>query len=257
MKRIFTLRALFYLLLSLFGMLLGGLFPTPFSSLCHLVFVLLALGAEKAYFEGEALPRLNFSAVRRAPHLLFLFPIFCFLTLGANLLSSLFAVARGGTLPSFTPSFSLFLGAVVLAPIAEEILFRGLLLRLLSAFGEGWAILLSALLFALAHGALFQMPYALTAGLLLGYAAVCGKGLFYPLVFHFLYNLLALFGDSISPVLLLAILGGAALISLIALFCGKRLSPPKWGKAPTPGEGLPLLLYGVLMLTFVFLKELS
>ena len=255
MKASPTLRVLFYLLLSLLGMLLGSLFPLPFSSLCHLLFVLLALGVEKKCFAGAWLPRLSIAAVKSAPSLFLLFPVFGFLTLGANLLSSHIAVSFGGSVPVFTPSFSLFLGAVVLAPIAEELLFRGLLLHLLEGFGERWAIVLSACLFALAHGALFQIPYALVAGLLLGYAAVCGKGLFYPLVFHFLYNLLTFFGNLLSPAILLAVLGGAALLSLVLLLCGKKLSFPKKGNAPTLTDALPLLFYGFIMLAFAFGRE--
>ncbi len=252
MKHSPTLRAVFYLLLSLSGMLLGALFPEPFSALFHLVFVLLAVFTEKTCFAGAALPRF---ACRGKHFLWLIFPAFCFFTLGANLLSSYAVRALGGTLPAVVPSVSLFVGAVVIAPIAEELLFRGLLLRLFEGYGERFAILLSAVLFALAHGNLFQMPYALVAGVLLGYTATLAGGLFFPLAFHFLYNLLAFFGGKISPLLLFSLLGGAALVTLFLLWKKRRLSLPKGGAIPTGRALLPLLFYGALMLTFILLKE--
>ena len=247
-----AIRATFYLFISLFGMLAGGLFPVPFSSLLHLTSVLAAVWIEKSCFGTLYVPKIALDAVKK-PYLWLLFPIFGALTLGANLLSSRITVALGGTLPDVVPTLPLFLGAVLIAPIAEELLFRGLLLRLLSGFGEGWAILLSALLFALAHGDLFQAPYALVAGVLLGYTATLGGGLFYPFAFHFLYNLLAFFGEGTPPYVLLGVLGVLALIAVIPLMRGKRLSPLKKGEKPTRADLLSLSLYGAVMLYFCLL----
>lgn len=68
-------------------------------------------------------------------------------------------------------SFSMFLYSAVCAPFAEEILFRGYVLRSLRPYGKRFAILLSALLFALFHGNILQLPYAFFMGLVLGYVA--------------------------------------------------------------------------------------
>lgn len=68
-------------------------------------------------------------------------------------------------------TFSMFLYTAILAPIAEELLFRGYVLRTLRPFGKRFAIFASALLFGMFHGNLLQAPYAFLAGLLLGYAA--------------------------------------------------------------------------------------
>ena len=69
-------------------------------------------------------------------------------------------------------TFSMFLYAAILAPIWEELLFRGFLLRALQPFGKRFAILGSALLFGLFHGNLLQTPYAILMGLLFGYVTV-------------------------------------------------------------------------------------
>lgn len=69
-------------------------------------------------------------------------------------------------------TFSMFLYASILAPIGEEIVFRGYVLRSLQPFGKRFAIFGSALLFGLFHGNLLQAPYAILAGLVLGYVTV-------------------------------------------------------------------------------------
>ena len=69
-------------------------------------------------------------------------------------------------------TFSMFLYASILAPITEEIFFRGYILRSLRPYGKRFAIFTSAFLFGLFHGNLLQTPYAFLVGLVLGYAAV-------------------------------------------------------------------------------------
>lgn len=56
----------------------------------------------------------------------------------------------------------------LLAPLCEELCFRGMLLRRLRPWGDGFALCASALLFALVHGNLYQMFYAFVVGLVLG-----------------------------------------------------------------------------------------
>ena len=68
-------------------------------------------------------------------------------------------------------SGSLFFYSSILAPITEELLFRGFLQGRLRPFGRKFAVLGSAVLFALFHGNLMQAPYAFAAGLVLGYTA--------------------------------------------------------------------------------------
>ena len=69
-------------------------------------------------------------------------------------------------------TFSMFLYASILAPVAEEILFRGYVLRSLRSYGKRFAVFGSALLFGLFHGNLLQTPYAILVGLVLGYVTV-------------------------------------------------------------------------------------
>lgn len=69
-------------------------------------------------------------------------------------------------------SVSMFLYICFVGPFAEEILFRGLLLRSLEKYGKQVAIFVSALFFGLFHGNVVQIPYAFLVGLLLAYVTV-------------------------------------------------------------------------------------
>ena len=70
-----------------------------------------------------------------------------------------------------TDSLSMFLYAGLLAPIAEELLFRGLIQRSMMPYGRNFAIFVSAFTFGLFHGNLVQTPFAFLVGLVLGYVA--------------------------------------------------------------------------------------
>ena len=68
-------------------------------------------------------------------------------------------------------SISMLLYGAMIAPVTEEILFRGLVQRTFRPYGKRFAILASAFLFGMFHGNLVQTPYALAVGLVLGYVA--------------------------------------------------------------------------------------
>ncbi len=88
-----------------------------------------------------------------------------------------------------TDTLSMFLYAGILAPITEEILFRGLLMRTLQPFGKKFAILASAFLFGIFHGNLVQSPFAFAVGLVLGYTAM-EYSILWAMVLHMFNNLL-------------------------------------------------------------------
>lgn len=66
-----------------------------------------------------------------------------------------------------------FVAAGLVIPLAEELIFRGLFLHgFLARYGARTAIVLSALVFALAHGNPWQFPVGMVMGLLLGWCRV-------------------------------------------------------------------------------------
>ena len=88
-----------------------------------------------------------------------------------------------------TDSLTMWLYVCLAAPIAEELLFRGLLLRSLEPYGKKFALLVSSVLFGLFHANPVQTPYAFLVGLLLGYAAL-QYHVVWAIVLHILNNLL-------------------------------------------------------------------
>lgn len=126
-------------------------------------------------------------------------------------------------------TFSVFLYSAILAPLSEEILFRGYVLRSLRPYGKRFAIFGSALLFALFHGNLLQAPYAFLAGLVLGYAAA-EYSIFWAVLMHMFNNLVI--ADLMTRLLELlpemaadiasGCIFGAFAIGAVALLIGKR-----------------------------------
>lgn len=104
----------------------------------------------------------------------------------------------------------------VLVPIAEEMVFRGAILRtLLTLCGHRWrwgAIVLSALLFGLAHGNMAQLLNATLLGCLLGWLYYRSGSIAPGIVFHMVNNSMA--------VLLVRLMPGSADMQLVDLFAG-------------------------------------
>lgn len=86
-------------------------------------------------------------------------------------------------------TFSMFLYAAILAPVAEELLFRGYVLRALRPYGKLFAIYGSAFLFGAFHGNLLQTPYAFLMGLLFGYVTV-EYSILWAIALHMFNNLI-------------------------------------------------------------------
>lgn len=112
--------------------------------------------------------------------------VFFFCLLGMQVLVSLiivvmeFALNAGGfslngaldaaSTIELTPSMLAY--SVLLAPVFEELIFRGAFLHYLAPYGKRFAIVFSALLFGLMHGNIVQLPVAFFLGILLGYIAI-------------------------------------------------------------------------------------
>lgn len=123
-------------------------------------------------------------------------------------------------------TISMFLYASILAPIWEELLFRGYVLRTLRPYGKRFAILGSAILFGLFHGNLLQTPYAVMIGLVLGYVTV-EHSIFWAIMIHMFNNLVladfltrvtASWSEMAYGTLNLILFGGSAVLSLTVLY---------------------------------------
>ncbi len=110
---------------------------------------------------------------------------------------------------------------VVLGPIVEEVVFRGLVFTRLRRAMPLWsAALLSALLFGVMHGNPLWIAYAFCLGCVLAFVYEKGGGLWASVFFHILFNFVGsyvMLPLEASPVLgvavlLAGLLGGAALL---------------------------------------------
>ncbi len=84
--------------------------------------------------------------------------------------------------------------ALALVPaVCEELLFRGCVLpRIADSLGKAWAVVLSAILFAVAHLDLVAVPPRALLGVVLGYAVVRTASLWPAIVLHGVNNAAAL-----------------------------------------------------------------
>lgn len=129
-----------------------------------------------------------------------------------------------------TTGFSMFLYVGFLGPIAEELLCRGLVLRLLQPYGKRFAIVLSALLFGLFHGNVVQIPFAFLVGLVLGYVTV-EYSVVWAMVLHIINNfvlvellsmLTAFMPMEVVDIIFYAILAAAVIASVIVLIVKRK-----------------------------------
>ena len=95
----------------------------------------------------------------------------------------------------------LFVNLFVLAllpAVCEEVIYRGIILNGLRSRGTHFAVLISALLFALAHGAAIQFLYQFVLGAVIGYVLIKTGSLIASMIVHFLNNAMVLVVNYIS-----------------------------------------------------------
>ena len=156
-----------------------------------------------------------------------------FWMMGLEAVLNLFGTSAMGILEEVSgsaDSFSMFLYASLLAPVAEELFFRGWILRSLRPYGKRFAIFGSAVLFGLFHGNLLQTPYAFLVGLILGYVTV-EYSIVWAMGIHLFNNLVvadllsratANLPEMAANAITLAILGLAALVAAVILVRRRR-----------------------------------
>ncbi|MBE6781804.1 MAG: CPBP family intramembrane metalloprotease [Ruminococcaceae bacterium] len=89
------------------------------------------------------------------------------------------------------------LATAVTPALVEEFAMRGVTLGALKPFGEGFAILISALIFGLMHRNFVQIPFAFIVGLALGFAVVKTKSIWSAIIIHFINNAVSVLLDSL------------------------------------------------------------
>ena len=135
------------------------------------------------YFRRDIPPKTLLKKTQPLP--LKQFPLLFCIFMGAQLIYSLFgnslelllqlfgytAMGQLDAASSQSTTTSMFLYTAVFAPVGEEIIYRGLVMRQFQKYGNVFAIVISATLFGVMHANLFQIPFAFLTGLVLGYTA--------------------------------------------------------------------------------------
>lgn len=114
-------------------------------------------------------------------------------------------------------TLSMFLYVALIGPVAEEVLFRGLVLRSLQPYGKRLAIVASAVMFGVFHGNVIQIPYAFAVGLVLGYAAA-EFSILWAIVLHLFNNFVLSFVMSKVTAPLPEEVAGGIFLLIIAAF---------------------------------------
>lgn len=98
--------------------------------------------------------------------------------------------------------WTITLAAVIVAPVMEELVFRKFLLDRIAGFGHWTAMVVSGLMFGIAHGNFYQFFYAFGLGMIFAYIYLHTGNILYTIGFHMVIN----FWGSILPLGLLKII---------------------------------------------------
>ena len=144
------------------------------------------------------------------------------------------------------------IASAVIPALFEEFAYRGVMLGALRKFGDGFAIIASALMFGLMHGNFVQIPFAFMLGCLMGYINVVSGSIWPSVTVHFFNNMLSVIqqmsytylGNQIGSVIVvisfcLALLLG---ISGFAMLCKMYRKP----FAPLPGTDRTYLVNALI-----------
>lgn len=168
--------------------------------------------------------------------------------LATNAISSFFSLF-GITFTQYEPELPsgvfgaalIILSSVVTPALVEEFAMRGAVMGSMRKFGESFAIIGSAVLFAAMHRNFVQIPFAFIVGLGLGYATIKSGSIFAGITIHFINNLYAYVLNTIMGlfdfVLLQSAVGALGFALLMScLFVGlllmKKQGSEVWKLAP-------------------------
>ncbi|MDR3071865.1 MAG: CPBP family intramembrane metalloprotease [Clostridiales Family XIII bacterium] len=117
---------------------------------------------------------------------------------------------------------------VIVGPIVEEVLFRGIVLRALSRHGRNFAVVSGAALFGLYHTNFIQFGHSFVIGLLLGYITF-RYSIKWAIVLHCLHNLFMVIIALLNvPWFINYGVLGIFTLSAIGIFIAKRRVVKQW-----------------------------
>lgn len=85
-----------------------------------------------------------------------------------------------------------FVVVSIVAPVVEELIYRGLGFSLLAPYGTWVAIVVTGVLFGASHGLLIALPILTVFGLVIGWLRARVRSVYPPMILHGLFNGVAL-----------------------------------------------------------------
>lgn len=153
--------------------------------------------------------------------------------------------------------------AVIIAPIIEEIVFRGFVLKNFSRYNVYTGIVLSGLFFGLMHGNFYQFIFTVPFGMALAYMTVKSNSILPAIFAHFLanagvtaINLIGLHNEDLSDGIFVIWLAFFICVGLLMLFIGlatKSIRLPKNTKAEKK-RGMPLVFTSHAVIIYIVLQ---
>jgi len=112
-------------------------------------------------------------------------------SLGQSIIEDLFRPATLEPSTDIISTLAMMFILVVVAPIFEEFLVRGIIYDALEPYGSGIAIIISSILFGLMHGNMNMLFYTTALGFALGYIRYATRSIFATTVLHAIINSVA------------------------------------------------------------------
>lgn len=159
------------------------------------------------------------------------------------------------------------LGAVILAPIGEELIYRGIVLRCSAKISQRFAIFFSAFIFGIMHGNPYQFVLGFLLGIPLAMVTLKTGSIVPAIICHMANNLIAsvsevagYFNKEISyaiPYITLAAFFITGLIVLIVSVSGGKVKFPAY-TSYHKSRTLPIIItsWSVIIVTVVYIIEL-
>lgn len=109
-----------------------------------------------------------------------------------------------------------FLATVIAAPVAEEMVFRGLIQTRLNRVLPGWAaVLIAAVVFGICHGQLVWFCYACLLGIVFGWMTLKSGSIFPSLAAHMVFNAIGYLSVALTQLGI----GDLAVLLILAAVC--------------------------------------
>ena len=218
---------IFVLFLALSGSF-GGILGTVFYYLAFLLPIALAFAALKSKTVEPYSIKLNISRENIGLTFPCIAPTLALVFFISWLTSLLLSPFGGSSTTDVSGNIVLVIFThALLTALLEELLFRYIPLMYLASYSKRGAVVISALLFSLAHVNPYQIPYAFIAGAVFAVIDIAFDSVIPSFAIHFVNNLASIFwlrygGDSSFGRVYIIVLESAAVLSMIPIFFARE-----------------------------------